>query len=148
MITSFKRKFAWLSNFHWYRVNGRYETTVEHQFQAAKTTDFWAINDILHAETPSKAKRAGRKCALRSDWEQIKDKVMLTCLRRKFRPGTSLAKLLVGTGDQTLVEGNHWHDNYWGSCMCRKCGNKGQNKLGLALMQVREELLVRAELGL
>jgi hypothetical protein len=40
-----------------------------------------------------------------------------------------------------LIEGNWWHDNFYGSCTCNKCVNKGENNLGKILMKIREELL-------
>lgn len=51
-----------------------------------------------------------------------------------------LAIQLQVTGDQELVEGNHWHDNIWGNCVCDRCVNiVGQNWLGQILMQVRKD---------
>ena len=44
------------------------------------------------------------------------------------------------TGDAELIEGNTWHDNYWGVCSCSKCNGRGKNRLGKLLMKVREEL--------
>ena len=42
-----------------------------------------------------------------------------------------LKERLLKTGKEELVEGNTWHDNYWGNCTCEKCKNiAGQNKLG------------------
>ena len=42
------------------------------------------------------------------------------------------------TGLEEIVEGNYWHDNYWGNCTCDKCKNiEGQNKLGKILMKIR-----------
>ena len=64
---------------------------------------------------------------------------MLEALRTKFSI-KGLKEKLLATGDEELVEGNFWHDNFWGVCSCSKCGNKGQNKLGKLLMQVREEI--------
>ena len=29
-----------------------------------------------------------------------------------------LRSQLINTGDEELVEGNHWCDNYWGDCTC------------------------------
>ena len=52
-----------------------------------------------------------------------------------------LREKLKATGDATLIEGNHWHDNRWGKCTCDKCQNKeGQNWLGKILMEIRETL--------
>jgi predicted NAD-dependent protein-ADP-ribosyltransferase YbiA (DUF1768 family) len=28
---------------------------------------------------------------------------------------------LLATGDRDLIEGNTWHDNFWGVCSCPKC---------------------------
>jgi predicted NAD-dependent protein-ADP-ribosyltransferase YbiA (DUF1768 family) len=52
-----------------------------------------------------------------------------------------LRKKLQETGTQMLVEGNYWHDNFWGNCKCKKCKDiTGQNTLGILLMALREEL--------
>jgi len=47
--------------------------------------------------------------------------------------------MLLETGDAYLVEGNWWHDCYWGVCYCDKCMGTGQNKLGDFLMAVRDD---------
>jgi ribA/ribD-fused uncharacterized protein len=75
----------------------------------------------------------------RDDWDEVKTKVMLDVVRIKFS-NPILRKMLLETGEEELVEGNHWHDNFWGSCRCEKCGSSGQNMLGKILMQVRTEI--------
>jgi ribA/ribD-fused uncharacterized protein len=63
------------------------------------------------------------------------------CLRLKFTQNPELRRRLLDTGDAVLVEGNTWHDNYWGTCTFRRCSKtKGKNMLGKLLMQVRQEL--------
>jgi predicted NAD-dependent protein-ADP-ribosyltransferase YbiA (DUF1768 family) len=52
--------------------------------------------------------------------------------------------MLLSTGDMELTEGNWWHDNFYGSCSCVKCGGKGQNNLGKILMDVRLNLKQKA----
>lgn len=52
-------------------------------------------------------------------------------------PGVSK---LLATGGQELIEGNRWHDTFWGRCVCERCKGTGQNWLGRLIMQVREEL--------
>ena len=64
---------------------------------------------------------------------------MRELLLKKFKGG-SLKEQLLKTENKILIEGNHWHDNFWGSCVCQKCGDRGQNILGLLLMDTREEL--------
>ena len=93
--------------------------------------------------SPSDAKKAGRNLKLRSDWEEIKDRVMYDVCRAKFTMNDSLrlADRLLATGDEELVEGNTWHDNYWGDCHCEKCKDiPGRNQLGKTLMKLREKL--------
>ena len=142
MILYFKEENAFLSNFYESSITleGINYPTVEHAFQAAKSLGADVRHKIASATTPGGAKSLGRQVCLRPDWEQIKDSVMLECVREKFKNPELRAKLL-STEDEELVEGNWWHDNYWGSCHCPKCLHiEGKNKLGKILMQVREEI--------
>ena len=48
----------------------------------------------------------------------------------------------LATGGAVLVEGNTWHDNYWGCCTCSRCaGRRGRNNLGRLLMKLRAEYM-------
>ena len=140
MINRFEGEYFFLSNFYPSPIvirNGEDEfiaKTVEHYFQYMKTPSEEEGLGILIAKTPGEAKRLGCKCYLRKDWEQVKDEVMLTALRKKFTI-PELKKKLIATGDEELIEGNSWRDTYWGVCE-----GVGQNKLGKLLMQVREEI--------
>ena len=145
MIDSFTRDYFFLSNF--YNVYLEYEGIIycstEAAFQAAKSLDISERMRIARM-SPSDAKRAGRKVQLRPDWEEIKDKVMYDVCYKKFTNNDALhlKERLLKTGKEELVEGNTWHDNYWGNCTCEKCKNiAGQNKLGKILMEIRKELL-------
>ena len=141
MINCFEREYAFLSNFYPSPIEyeGIKYPTVEAAFQAAKTLDLHMKMTIATADNPGKAKRMGRKVVLREDWEEIKDQVMEDCLRLKFSDPILREKLLA-TGDEELEEGNWWHDNYWGSCYCSRCGDVGKNKLGYLLMKIRKEI--------
>lgn len=147
-INKFRGAYAFLSNFAYsaVRLDDGVTTgvfpTVEHAFQAAKTLDVAVRERIRGASDPSYAKYMGRRVKLRADWETIKQTVMLNLLREKFKDSTLRAKLL-GTGDAQLVEGNNWHDTYWGVCYGGSkcdCNNIGENHLGKLLMQVRAEI--------
>lgn len=143
MISYFSGKYAWLSNFFSSNIiyDGMTFTSVEAAFQAAKEVDKTKRLKFCGQIAPGAAKRLGRMVKLREDWEEIKDQVMLDCLRDKFAAGTKLAELLLATGNEELVEGNLWHDNEWGDCKCYRCEDiRGKNKLGKLLMQVRDEL--------
>jgi ribA/ribD-fused uncharacterized protein len=147
MISEFQGKFRFLSNF-WpccIVMNGAPYSTLEHAYQASKTTNAIIRERIRRAPTPGKAKQmGGDSWILRSDWEDVKVEIMISLLREKFNPkrNLELSKLLLETGNQELVEGNKWHDNFWGICQCESCQKfkTGQNWLGKLLMQVRGEL--------
>ena len=106
-----------------------------------KTTSKPERELIREAATPGRAKRLGRKVDLRSDWIQIRIAVMVQALRAKFSQNPHLEYMLLQTGDANLIEGNTWHDNFWGACSCPRCrGKKQKNHLGNLLMLVRKEL--------
>ena len=72
---------------------------------------------------------------IRNDWNKIKDYIMLKALRFKFKQNAHLREILLNTGNALLIEHTS-RDSYWGDG-----GNgTGHNKLGLLLMQVRNEL--------
>ena len=139
IIDSFDGEFAFLSNFYEQpnlitdEMNIAYPT-VEHYFQAAKTLDKNERKRISILDTPGKAKRAGRRVTLRSDWEEVKTDVMRRALMKKFSDPLMREKLLE-TGDAELVEGNWWGDTCWGVC-----NGIGENRLGKLLMGIRESL--------
>ena len=141
MIDAFQEEYRFLSNFYKSPLVFEGETypTVEHAFQAAKTDDAEERATIRANANPVIAKRKGRKVTLRADWEEVKRDVMRTILRIKFADAELAAKL-TATGTEELIEGNFWHDRYWGKCRCAKCGGAGLNVLGESLMQVRQEI--------
>ena len=96
------------------------------------------MNAILACGTAASAKRAGRETELRPDWERVKFEVMLCALRGKFALEPYRSALLL-THPRPLAE-NSPSDFAWG-CRDTQGGYGGQNLLGLALMQVRAELI-------
>lgn len=119
-------------------------STVEHGYQSLKTSDRIGIQQILMCDTPGQSKRMGRKVEIRPGWDELKVGYMLGLLTLKFTHHPDLGYRLTQTGDELLIEGNRWHDNFWGVCECLKCRKEdkinGQNNLGQLLMQVRREL--------
>jgi hypothetical protein len=142
VISSFRGEFAFLSNFEAcdiYYENIMYPS-VEHAFQATKTTNEGERLAIANAATPGKAKQMGRAVTLRADWEEVKDSIMDQLLALKFGQGLRRAQLF-STGDRVLIEQNFWHDQYWGCCYCPKHKDiPGRNQLGVALMNLRARL--------
>ena len=145
VIDSFHGDHEFLSNFYpaMVKSGGLRFSTVEHAYQASKTNDHFAWVKIsnMPASQAGKAKRMGRKLRMRKDWDVIKLSKMRSFLYQKFNDYDNLKQRLLATGDAMLIEGNHWHDNFWGNCKCDKCKHiEGRNHLGKLLMEIREKL--------
>jgi ribA/ribD-fused uncharacterized protein len=149
-IDEFNGMYRFLSNFYPCDVGykGIVYPSVEHFYVALKVNSIQNIdgveytvdefrNMIVETENPGKVKRIGRKAKIRKDWDSVKLKVMEYGVREKFTKNTKLKEMLLSTGDSELIEGNTWHDNFYGSCFC--CG-PGLNHLGLLLMKIRSDL--------
>lgn len=131
-------------------VNETY-ASVEHAYQAAKT---YVAGERESLRTPGlaagMAKRMGQFVTIRKNWESSKVTVMLQLLTIKFQR-TDLRERLLSTAPKMLIEGNYWHDNFWGVCMCPRTikgcqGASGTNNLGKLLMNLRRELQNRPEI--
>jgi ribA/ribD-fused uncharacterized protein len=139
-ITHFKGEFATFSNF-WpcsVEFEGAVYCSVEHAYQAAKSLDPEVREKIRSARMANEAKKLGGRVKLRFDWEEAKLGIMEQLLRQKFSQ-REFAELLFDTETRELVEGNYWHDNFWGQCSCSKHVGQGQNWLGKILMKIRGE---------
>lgn len=141
MIDKFTGRYRFLSNFFTCHIviDGVKYRTVEHYYQCMKTLDEKQRKEINNCIYPGDVKRLGQKVRLRNDWEQIKVRVMMKGLKAKFSK-LELRKMLLKTGKEKLIEGNNWHDNYWGNCKCTGCrGIHGKNVLGKLLMLLRNK---------
>ena len=142
MISRFKEKYNFLSNFSYSKIEyeGYTYMNVEAAFQAQKNeSNVYKLG--MQFNDPSTAKKDGRIIELRPDWEQVKDNLMYEIVKAKFEQNDVLKTQLLNTNDEVLVEGNTWHDNYWGMCTCERCTRKNySNNLGKILMRIREEL--------
>lgn len=154
LILEFRGLYRFLNSFYPWPVvspeDGMTYPTNEHAFQAAKSENLKTRTEILHLPTPQLAKEAGRKLALRPDWEDVKRLVMFHLVLSKFSD-EEMARRLVATGRAELVEGNTWGDDFWGAVagpgevipsMRRWTGPdgtqyQGHNYLGQILMAVR-----------
>lgn len=139
----FKKDLEFLSNFYFSRIlyRGVFWPTVEHAFQATKVKDLSMDEYIRNLNHPGQAKKVGRRVEIRKDWESIKVDVMTDLVLLKFTQNKDLKKKLTETNNVHLVEGNYWHDNFWGDCYCIKCKRvPGKNILGIILMEVRSFL--------
>jgi ribA/ribD-fused uncharacterized protein len=139
---STREQYGCFSNFsaHPFELDGAWWPTSEHYFQAQKFVGTERCEQIRKAQSPKIAANMGRsrQHPLRSDWEQVKDQIMLKAVLKKFETHADIRAILLGTGDLTIIESAP-NDYYWG------CGadGTGKNKLGLTLMQVRDILRQR-----
>lgn len=140
VIDEFRGPYAFLSNFFPVVVTfaGRDYPTVEHAFWAACSKRKTVRERMLSIQTPAEARNLGRTFIPRPDWDAIKEGVMLMLLRQKFDQ-QPFQMWLKNTGDAELIEsqygGDPYSDKYWGVR-----ANEGLNRLGMLLMQVRDEL--------
>ena len=144
-ITSFRGKYHFLSNFHLVEIelDGEIYPTLEHAYQAAKSTDPVVRAAINAMVTPGLARSAGCSKLIgdtfRPDWDQARIGIMHALLRKKFAH-PELAEQLLATGDAHLEEGNNHGDTFWGTV-----SGEGENNLGVLLMVVRAELQAKGQ---
>jgi ribA/ribD-fused uncharacterized protein len=136
-ITQFQGENRWLSNFWDAEITyeGITYPTVEHAYQANKSTSDMIRKAIAELPYPSNAKKSGKSIVIRDDWEDVKLSIMEDLVRLKFQI-PELAEKLKATSDVELIEGNYWNDTFWGVCL--KTGT-GENNLGKILMRIRDE---------
>jgi len=142
MIEKFEQEYCWLSNFFTSPIiyEGKRYKSVEHAYQASKMRDEEWKEKIRQVSYAGEAKRIGRKGPMKSDWGSLNISVMLELVRMKFEI-PELRQKLLETGKEPIEEGNFWHDNFWGNCLCKKCKEiKGRNFLGEILMDVRMDI--------
>lgn len=144
MINSFTGEYRFLSNFYPAQVMfmGVKFPTVEHACVAAKEPTQKHILKIakISVDKPGYVKKIGRSCKIRSDWNDVKIEIMTDLILQKFSIPDLKDKLLK-TDSHELIEGNFWHDNFWGACYCTKCKNQEKlNNLGKILMNTRDVL--------
>ena len=133
-ILFWSRENAWLSNFAPLKLETLHGyPTVEHFYQAMKTTDPREREYVREQLTPAAAKAAGRRITLRPNWEEIKVDVMRYALNKKFGQ-LEYARKLAATGQEQLVHYAPWGDAFWG---VGKNG-AGENLLGKMIMEVRD----------
>lgn len=146
-IRSFQGDYRFLSNFygvapgeHPVRIvfEGAIYRAVEYAYVAAKLLDPNLREEVRLLPTPGQAKRflKERGLARRADWHEVNLGLMEDFVRQKFSE-QPLKAMLLDTGDEELIEGNTWHDVFWG---VDAATGEGRNHLGRILMKARAEL--------
>lgn len=125
--------------------------TAEHWMMAGKArlfNDATAEKEILEAGSPMIAKQLGRKVKNfdAAAWDKEKFNLVVKGNLLKFSQHPKLGAFLIGTGDTVIVEASPL-DRIWGIGMGASHEHatnpllwKGQNLLGYALMEVRDQL--------
>lgn len=125
------------------KIDGKEYPTAEHYFQAMKfPSDPDYAEQIRLAPTPNAAKKLGKSRAhpLRPDWNDIRLDVMYRALRAKAESSEHFSKLLIESGDATLIEASPF-DSFWGEGRKGANGKRnGKNMLGILLMELRRDI--------
>jgi ribA/ribD-fused uncharacterized protein len=115
--------------------------TAEHAYQAGKARRATVKEWLLSAPAPSLVAMAAHGLypwEVVPNWTEVKYDRMRNVLRAKFSQHADLKEILLSTGNARLVEAGRVDNSVnrtWG-----EINGKGQNMLGILLMEVREEL--------
>ena len=131
--------------------NGIIYKTAEHYMMAGKAklfNDAEILVEVIEAKTPNQAKSLGRKVKNFDPqlWDEHKYGIVRKGNLLKFSQNENIKKFLLSTGKKILVEASPY-DKIWGIGMLetdQRAENpllwNGENLLGFALMDVRDEL--------
>lgn len=143
-----KEDFGGLSNMasgYPLQINGVRILTTEALYQACRFPHMPEVQrEIIGQHSPMTAKMKSKphRKDSRSDWDEVRYKVMRWCLRVKLAQNyAEFGRLLLATRDRPIVEQSR-KDDYWGAKLADEAGDTliGQNVLGRLLMELREKL--------
>lgn len=155
-IDKFRGEFSYLSNMYScdIEVDGVIYPSVENAFCALKCKHLKDREHFVSLSSPDAKKLGkiigkGKKVTIEGvtygpieKVEGYNDTVALENMRKlldiKFSNPFERIKL-DKTGKRKIIEGNTWHDNFYGSCSCDRCTDEiKHNHLGKMLMEIRE----------
>jgi ribA/ribD-fused uncharacterized protein len=122
--------------------------TSEHAYQAGKARKDTVRDWLMAAPSPALLAMAAHGLYvwdIHPDWSKTKFDRMKNILRAKFTQHQDLQDLLLSTGESRLVEAatvDNAVNRLWG-----EVNGKGQNKLGVLLMEVRSEIRASQKKG-
>lgn len=124
-------------------VNGIRCRTSEALYQACRFPHIPEAQRLILAEhSPMTAKMKSKpfRHESRTDWNQVRVKIMRWCLRVKLvQNWNAFSTLLLETGDLPIVEESR-KDDFWGAKSTNSETLVGMNVLGRLLMELREEI--------
>lgn len=122
------------------------------QFMMANKAELFedpkVLQQILECSDPRQIKALGRKVQNFDEkvWDEVKYSIVLNGNYLKFTQNAELRNVLLNTGERILAEASPY-DRVWGIGMSESHEHaedplrwKGQNLLGFALMEVRDEI--------
>lgn len=134
-----------------FEIDGITYPTAEHFMMAGKAkifNDTEILEKIFKSKHPNEAKKLGRKIKNFTPeiWNEHKYNIVLKANYAKFSQNNDLNTYLLNTKDRVIVEASPV-DSIWGIGMATDNPNiknpknwKGENLLGYALMEVRDQL--------
>ena len=138
-----------------FTVEGIVYRSAEHWMMAEKARQFKdeeVLQKILTAQSPAEAKKLGRAVRnfIPQEWNANKYEIVKQGNLHKFSQDEALKSLLLNTGKRVLVEASPY-DRIWGIGMSARDEGienphnwRGENLLGFALMEVRDELITQS----
>ena len=122
-------------------IDDQHWSSTEHYFQAQKFVGTPYLDVIRGLSSAREAFQLSRNPTVsqwrHSDWDTVKDDIMLKALRCKFTQHKDLRKLLWEMGERKIIE-HTTNDSYWAD---GGGPGKGLNKLGKLLMQVCDDII-------
>lgn len=136
-IDEFSNEYRWLSNFQkcTLEIGDISFHSVEQAYQYYKCAKAEDREKMLSLPTAGQCKRFARGVEVHEKFHSKKLELMERLTLEKYTQNPDLRKKLIATGERPLIEGNWWHDVFWGMH-----DGKGENHLGKILMKVRKEL--------
>lgn len=137
----YPREFYVFSNFASFQVEwrGKLWPTSEHAYQATRfeTTAPDLYGQVVAARSAHDAFKIamGNKHRQQTDWDEVKQSIILDICRHKLQQHTYIKEKLLQTEDAEIVEDSPT-DAYWGWGADRQ----GRNVLGKIWMTLRDEL--------
>ena len=134
-ITSFTGEYSFLSNSFpcLVEIDGLKFNSAEAAFWSQKVKDVNARRKYTRLN-PNKAREKAMNAVPIDDWDELKEDIMKKILKIKFS-NPDLKKKLKDTNKQKLLNNTTYRDEYWGIYL-----GKGKNKLGVLLMELRDNL--------
>lgn len=137
-LKAFIEELDFLSNFYPCKIElwGEMFSCSEQAFMYCKSLEPDYRRELMSLKNPGDMKRLGRTVMVIPGWDRARLGYMMEVLLAKFEQNPILMKRLLAV-EGPIVEYNYWHDNFWGVCICKKCGRDGENNLGFCLESIR-----------